>query len=205
MSDDESGNNPQSPQHHFDDDIPWSPEYTPATPPRMPTPSRVLTNDDPFLPTMCKPSVVVVTYGDSAMRDPAVAREMVTSGMLPDDIHFYDFMSDVPQAIDRAMQLHFAGLSVLRRVGELHSEFAVKRKRIRTLALSNYQDEIVRLRNQLEILQNRNVDVINVAVIRGQHDGARAHGYWGHPDDSTSDDEPYDPNYDPEEDPPQDD
>ncbi|KAI3981765.1 hypothetical protein MKX01_027750 [Papaver californicum] len=177
----------------------------------MPKPPRVLTNDYPFLHTMRKPSGAVVTYGDSAMRDPVVAREMVRSGMLPDDIRFYDLMNDVPQAIDRDMQLHFAGLSVLRRDGKLHSEFAVKRERIQILALSNYQDEIARLINQLEILQNRNVDVINViAVIRGQRDRARlgrdrAHGYGGYPDDSTSDDEPYDLNYDPEEDPLRDD
>ncbi|KAI3905083.1 hypothetical protein MKX01_017329, partial [Papaver californicum] len=69
---------------------------------------------------MCKPSGFVVIYGDSAIRDLAVACEMVKSGILPDDIRFYDFMNDVPQSIDRAMQLHFTGLSVLRRAGKLH-------------------------------------------------------------------------------------
>ncbi|KAI3988654.1 hypothetical protein MKX01_027018 [Papaver californicum] len=172
---------------------------------------RAPTNDDPFLPLMRKPSGAIVTYGDSAMRDPAVACEMVRSGMLLDDIRFYDFMTDVPQAIDRAMQLHFVELFVLCRAGELHNEFAVTRERIQTLTLSNYQNKIARFRNQLEILQNRNADVTNtMTVIREQRDRARldharALGYGGHPDDSSSDNELYDLDYEPEEDTPQDD
>ncbi|KAI3956763.1 hypothetical protein MKW92_006405, partial [Papaver armeniacum] len=85
-----------------------SAEYTPATPPPEPPVQNSLPfEDDVFRPALYKSTGSAVTIGDSAIKDATVARGILLSSMLPVDCHFYDLMTDIPQVLDRAAQLHY--------------------------------------------------------------------------------------------------
>ncbi|KAI3912125.1 hypothetical protein MKW92_003451, partial [Papaver armeniacum] len=103
ISDDETGsiNAPTK-------DPSFSAEYTPATPPpETPVQNCLPFEDDAFRPALYKSTGSVVTIGDSAIEDATVARGILLSSMLLVDRHFNDRMTDIPQVLDRAAQLHY--------------------------------------------------------------------------------------------------
>ncbi|XP_026399092.1 uncharacterized protein LOC113294939 [Papaver somniferum] len=151
-----------------------SPEYNPATPPsKTPKQPRLPFKDAPFHPGLYRSTGSAVTISDSAIQNPTVARGIMLSGMLPVDRHCYDQMTGIDQALDRATQFHFAGLSLVRKVGEIHYEALVRRQKAHELALHRLERENDRLKRQIESLHAEGRDADNaLKLMRKQRDRA---------------------------------
>lgn len=150
-----------------------STEYTPATPsPKPAAQQRLPFEDDPSRPALYRSTGSAVTIGDSAIQNPTVARGIMLSSMLPVDRHCYDRMTDIPQALDRASQ-HYAGLSLVRRVGELHYEVLDKKEKAHELTLYQLQRENDKLKRQIKDFHAKSREADNALnLMRKQRDRA---------------------------------
>ncbi|KAI3865718.1 hypothetical protein MKX03_029107 [Papaver bracteatum] len=180
-----------------------SAEYTPATPPsKSPAQQCLPFEDDAFQPNLYKPTGSVVAIGDSAIQDYAVARGIMFSIMLPMDRHFYDGMTKIPQVLDRDEQLHYVGLSLIRRAGELHYEALDEKERAHKVILHRLQRENDQLKREVKVLQAKSREAGNALSlmckqrVRASFEEVERGGYAyvPSPDERTTiDDVPYDP------------
>ncbi|KAI3869503.1 hypothetical protein MKX03_033226 [Papaver bracteatum] len=161
-----------------------SPEYNPSTPPsKAPEKSRLPYQDDAFSPGLYRSSGSAVTIGDSSIHNPSVACGIILTGMLPRDRLFYDHMNDIDQALDRASQLHFAGLSLVRKASELHYNAVVKQQKAHVAASYHLERENESLRRQVEILHAKKREDDNAReLMRRQRDRIhfKAKGFGGY-------------------------
>ncbi|KAI3882790.1 hypothetical protein MKX03_020790 [Papaver bracteatum] len=161
-----------------------SPEYNPSTPPsKALAKARLPHEDDTFSPGLYRSSGSAVTIGDYVIQNPSVARGIMLTGMLPRDRICYDHMTDIDQALDRAAQLHFAGLSLVRKVGELHYDALVKQQKAHAAASYHPERENESLRRQVETLHAKICEDCNVVeLMRRQRDCAnfKAKGFGGY-------------------------
>ncbi|KAI3962446.1 hypothetical protein MKW92_053275 [Papaver armeniacum] len=149
-------------------------EYNPITPPsKTLAKPRLPFEDDAFSPGLYRSTGSAVTIGDYAILNPTVARGIMLSSMLPRDRHCYDQMTDIDQALDRAAQYHFTGLSLVRKVGELHYEALVKKQKAHAAASYHLERENERLKCQIEDLHAKGREADNaLELMRRQRDRA---------------------------------
>ncbi|KAI3895381.1 hypothetical protein MKX03_032594 [Papaver bracteatum] len=161
-----------------------SPEYNPSNPPsKAPITNHLPYEDDAFSPGLYRASGSAVTIGDSAIQNSSVTRGIILTGMLPRDRLYYDHMNDIDQSLDRAAQLHFAGLSLVRKAGELHYDTVVKQQKSHTAASYRLKRENETLRRQVETLHAKKREAANAReLVRRRLDRAysKAKGFGGY-------------------------